>query len=225
MITVLLAKCWHQVPLHLSTNQPCPDYSMENCHLGSQCIEENKKKPWQQKKKKNPSAVTKVTAPIPRSLPRAWHSAERSALKADKAHSRIQKPKRMRQRNVSSLPPGDRNRVGKVGHTPEVGRTGWKCTTGKRQTPESLGFGFVQRRLPSIVIFAFLLPLTAPRAEVALAEWRDTTWGEGMVQFDNQTSSQDKTQPKPKRWTLVQALRPCLPLCKKPLQENGLLRT
>lgn len=74
--------------------------------------------------KKNPSAVTKIPAPISRSLPRAWHSAERSALKADKAHSRIQKPKRMRQRNVSSLPPGGRNRVGKVGHAPKVGRTG-----------------------------------------------------------------------------------------------------
>lgn len=130
------ANRWHQVPLYLSTNQPRPDYNMENCHLGLQCIGKKKKATTA---KKNPAAVTKVTAPIPRSLPRAWHSAEKSTLKADKAHSRSQKPKRTRQRNVSSLAPGGRNRVEKVGHAPKVGRAHWKRTTGKRKGPGSLG--------------------------------------------------------------------------------------
>lgn len=45
---------------------------------------------------------------------------------------------------------------------------------------------FVRRRLPSMVIFGFPLPLAAPGAELALAEWRGITWGEGVAQFDKQ---------------------------------------
>lgn len=100
----------------VSKHKPCSDYNMESCHMGLQHIGLKKKqqKLWQQKVLQQPHKYL----PIPRCLPKAWHSVEKltkhtAEPKDDDA-----------EKGVSSLAPGERNRVGKVGHAPKEGKTG-----------------------------------------------------------------------------------------------------